>query len=231
MGQKILVADDEKEVVALLKLYLENSGYTVIPAYDGREAMTILQRERIDLAVLDIMMPEMDGYTVIRKIRETNNIPVIMLSAKGETSDKILGLGMGADDYITKPFDALEVVARISANLRRFSQMEEKGIRDNSRKYLTVKDLRLDTEACVLQKDTELIELTSIEYRMLKLFMESPGQVFTKKQIYEAAWGDEYLVDDNNIMVYISRIREKIGEYEGQSYIRTIRGLGYKMLP
>lgn len=231
MGQKILVADDEKEVVALLKLYLENSGYTVVPAYDGREAVTILQREQIDLAVLDIMMPEMDGYTVIRKIRKTNNIPVIMLSAKGETSDKILGLGMGADDYITKPFDALEVVARISANLRRFSQMAEKGIRENARKYLTVKDLRLDTEACVLQKDTELIELTSIEYRMLKLFMESPGQVFTKKQIYETAWGDEYLVDDNNIMVYISRIREKIGEYEGQSYIRTIRGLGYKMLP
>ncbi len=225
---KIMVADDEKEIVNLLELYLENAGYQVFPAFDGIRALEILREEEIDLAVVDLMMPGMDGYTLIKRARSGLNIPILILSAKSEVSDRILGLGMGADDYITKPFDALEVVARIEANLRRFYQLGAK--LTEVPKTLKVHDLELDLEACVLRKGGQETELTSIEFRMLSLFMGAPGQVFTKKQIYEAAWGEDYIVDDNNIMVYISKIRDKLGEWEGQSYIRTIRGLGYKMI-
>ena len=237
MDQCILIADDEKEILSLLRLYLENAGFTVVEAADGEEALARIRSEKPDLAILDIMMPKMDGYALIRQIRSTMNMPVIILSAKSETSDKILGLGMGADDYIAKPFDALEVVARVQANLRRFYQLGSGGTDDSQSApdtadspLIHVHDLTLDTEKCILIKNGTAIELTSIEYKMLKLFMESPGRVFTKKQIYEAVWGEEYIVDDNNIMVYISKIRDKTGEYEGGSYIRTIRGLGYKMI-
>ena len=229
MKEHILIADDEKEILSLLRLYLENAGYQVSEASDGASAYTLIQTGGIDLAILDVMMPKLDGYTLIRRIREHSDLPIIVLSAKSETTDKIMGLGLGADDYIAKPFDGLEVIARVEACLRRLSRTKVSPSPAPS--LLTVRDLTLDTSACVLIKDGTSIELTSIEYRILKLFMESPGRVFTKKQIYEAAWGDDYVVDDNNIMVYISKIREKLGERSGASYIRTIRGLGYKLLP
>ena len=229
MKKHILIADDEKEILSLLKLYLENAGYQVSEASDGASAYTLIQTGGIDLAILDVMMPKLDGYTLIRRIREHSDLPIIVLSAKSETTDKIMGLGLGADDYIAKPFDGLEVIARVGACLRRLSRAKVSPSPAPS--LLTVRDLTLDTSACVLIKDGTSIELTSIEYRILKLFMESPGRVFTKKQIYEAAWGDDYIVDDNNIIVYISKIREKLGERSGASYIRTIRGLGYKLLP
>jgi DNA-binding response OmpR family regulator len=171
------------------------------------------------------MMPRINGYELIKKIRNKSNMPIMILSAKGESSDKVLGLGIGADDYITKPFDPLEVVARVQANIRRYYNLGS----GETYKTLNVRDLTLDTSQCILFKKDKLIELTSIEFKILKLFMESPGRVFTKKQIYEAAWEDSYIVDDNNIMVYISKIREKLGEREGEAYIKTIRGLGYKM--
>ena len=229
MKEHILIADDEKEILSLLRLYLENAGYQVSEASDGETAYTLIQTGVIDLAILDVMMPKLDGYALIRRIREHSDLPIIVLSARSETTDKIMGLGLGADDYIAKPFDGLEVIARVEACLRRLSRTKVSPSPAPS--LLTVRDLTLDTSACVLIKDGTSIELTSIEYRILKLFMESPGRVFTKKQIYEAAWGDDYVVDDNNIMVYISKIREKLGERSGASYIRTIRGLGYKLLP
>ena len=229
MKEHILIADDEKEILSLLRLYLENAGYRVSEASDGNTAFSLMQKGGIDLAILDIMMPKMDGYALIRRIREKNDLPIIVLSARSETTDKIMGLGMGADDYIAKPFDGLEVIARVEACLRRLSRTKNES--SLSKASLTVRDLTLDTNACVLIKDGTTIDLTSIEYRILKLFMGSPGRVFTKKQIYEAAWGEDYIVDDNNIMVYISKIREKLGERGGASYIRTIRGLGYKLLP
>ena len=229
MKKHILIADDEKEILSLLRLYLENAGYQVSEASDGETAYTLIQTGGIDLAILDVMMPKLDGYALIRRIRAHSDLPIIVLSARSETTDKIMGLGLGADDYIAKPFDGLEVIARVEACLRRLSRTKVSPSPAPS--LLTVRDLTLDTSACVLIKDGTSIELTSIEYRILKLFMESPGRVFTKKQIYEAAWGDDYIVDDNNIMVYISKIREKLGERSGASYIRTIRGLGYKLLP
>ncbi|HJC90526.1 MAG TPA: response regulator transcription factor [Candidatus Mediterraneibacter excrementigallinarum] len=229
MKEHILIADDEKEILSLLRLYLENAGYQVSEASDGETAYTLIQTGGIDLAILDVMMPKLDGYALIRRIRAHSDLPIIVLSARSETTDKIMGLGLGADDYIAKPFDGLEVIARVEACLRRLSRTKVSPSPAPS--LLTVRDLTLDTSACVLIKDGTSIELTSIEYRILKLFMESPGRVFTKKQIYETAWGDDYVVDDNNIMVYISKIREKLGERSGASYIRTIRGLGYKLLP
>lgn len=228
MQRHILVADDEREIVSLLKLYLENAGFRVTEAYDGAEALAVLKKESVDLALIDIMMPRLDGYGFLRQAREVYNLPILILSAKSEVSDRILGLGMGADDYIAKPFDALEVVARVEANLRRFYRLGASPASEP--KTYTVRDLSLDAEACVLYKGGSAIELTSIEYKILLLFMKSPGQVFTKKQIYETAWGDTYVADDNNIMVYISKLRDKLGEDGQTPYIRTIRGLGYKLI-
>lgn len=228
MGYKILIADDEAEIRDVLRLYLEKDGYTVVEAADGVEAMEQVRKEQPDLAILDIMMPGLDGYRVLRNIREDNNIPVIMLSAKGTDADKILGLDLGADDYITKPFAPLEAVARVNSNIRRFYSLGAGGNGQKEVSELTVQDLRLDLDACLLYRGGETIELTSVEFRIMKLFMQEPGKVFTKQQIYEAGWDDEYLVSDNNIMVCISKLRAKL-EHEGREYIKTIRGLGYRL--
>lgn len=228
MGYKILIADDEAEIRDVLHLYLEKDGYEVVEAADGVEAMEKIKKEQPDLAILDIMMPGLDGYRVLRNIRENNNIPVIMLSAKDTDADKILGLDLGADDYITKPFGPLEVVARVNSNIRRFYSLGAGGDRKKAVKELTVQDLRLDLEACLLYRGEEPIELTSVEFRIMQLFMEEPGKVFTKQQIYERGWDDEYLVSDNNIMVCISKLRAKL-EHGGREYIKTIRGLGYRL--
>lgn len=230
MGYKILIADDEAEIRDVLRLYLEKDGYEVTEAADGVEAMEKLRKEKPDLVILDIMMPGLDGYRVLRNIREDDNIPVIMLSAKDTDSDKILGLDMGADDYITKPFAPLEAVARVNSNIRRFYSLGARGGRDKDKavKELRVQDLRLDLDACLLYRAEKMIELTSVEFRIMKLFMEEPGKVFTKQQLYEQGWGDEYLVSDNNIMVCISKLRSKL-DSDGREYIKTIRGLGYRM--
>lgn len=229
MGFSILVADDEQGIIDFVTLYLEKDGYTVFTATDGEDAWAHIQQEKIDLAILDIMMPKMNGYQSIKKIRAEKNIPIIFLTAKDASADKVLGLDIGADDYVTKPFDPLELVARVSAQLRRFYSLGAQEI--NSPKKIDLHDLTLDLEQCLLFKGNEQIALTSIEFKILRLLMSSPGRVFTKKQIYEAVWEDTYIVDDNNIMVYISRLREKLGTREEESYIQTIRGLGYKILP
>lgn len=230
MGYKILIADDEAEIRDVLHLYLEKDGYDVIEAEDGVEAMEKLRKENPDLVILDIMMPGLDGYRVLRNIRENNNIPVIILSAKDTDADKILGLDLGADDYITKPFGPLEAVARVNSNIRRFYSLGASGSidRDKAVRELNVQDLRLDLESCLLSRGEETIELTSVEFRIMKLFMEEPGKVFTKQQIYEQGWGEEYMISDNSIMVCISKLRSKLNR-DGKEYIRTIRGLGYRL--
>ncbi len=225
MGYKILIADDEQEIRDVLRLYLEKDGYEVTEAQDGLETMKLLGEQEYDLLLLDIMMPGMDGYRVLRNIREKNNVPVIMLSAKGTESDKILGLDLGADDYITKPFAPLEAVARVNSNIRRFYAL---GAREQVQKELQVQDLRLDIEGCLLYRGTEPIELTSVEFRIMKMFMENPGKVFTKQQIFERGWEDEYIVSDNSVMVCISKLRAKL-EHDGREYLKTIRGLGYRL--
>lgn len=226
MGYKILVADDEAEIRDLLHLYLEKDGYDVVEAEDGAQALSLLQTEELDLVILDIMMPGIDGYRVLRNIREKNNIPVIMLSARSSDADKILGLDLGADDYITKPFQPLEAVARVNSNIRRFYALGARG--QKQVEELRVQDLKLDLQACQLQRGMEKIELTSVEFRIMKMFMENPGKVFTKQQIFEQGWGDDYMVSDNNIMVCISKLRAKLSN-EGNEYIKTIRGLGYRL--
>ena len=228
MGYRILIADDEAEIRDLLRLYLEKDGYEVLEAADGLETMESVKRENPDLLLLDIMMPGLDGYRVLRNIRETNNIPVIMLSAKGTNTDKILGLDLGADDYITKPFEPLEAVARVNSNIRRFYSLGAGADLHKKVKELRTGDLCLDSEACLVYRGDEVIDLTSIEFKILQLFMEEPGKVFTKQQIYERAWGDEYMASDNSVMVGISKLRTKL-EHNGKEYIKTIRGLGYRM--
>lgn len=225
MGYKILIADDEAEIRSLLKLYLENDGYSVVEAEDGIKALEMVISEKPDLCVLDIMMPGMDGYQVLRKIREDNNIPVIILSAKDADSEKILGLNLGADDYIAKPFNALEAVARINSNIRRFYSLGSSEVKLES---LKVRDLELDQESCTLKKNGVPIELTSVEYKIMELFMTHPGKVFTKQQIYENGWGEDYFIADNNIMVCISKLRSKLSN-DPSEYIKTLRGLGYRL--
>ena len=228
MSYKILIADDEAEIRDVLHLYLEKDGYEIYEAADGIQAMEVLQKGKIDLAILDIMMPGIDGYRVLRNIREDNNIPVIILSAQSSDSAKILGLDLGADDYITKPFVPLEAVARVNSNIRRFYQLGTKGSSQESVRELVVRDLRLDLESCMLYRAEAVIELTSVEFKIMKLFMENPGKVFTKQQIFEQGWEEEYMISDNNVMVCISKLRSKL-DTEDREYIRTIRGLGYRL--
>ncbi|WP_042256852.1 response regulator transcription factor [Butyrivibrio proteoclasticus] len=224
---KILIADDETEIRSLLKLYLENEGYAVAEAGDGQEALKILAGGDISLCLLDVMMPEMDGFHVLKEMRKNNNIPVIIISARDTDPDKILGLDLGADDYMIKPFNPLEAVARVRSNLRRFHALKG-DLQPQTGKIIELLDLKLDTEACILYRQGEKIELTSNELKMMELFMENPGKVFTKEKIYEYVWGDTYVVADNNIMVAISKLRSKLCD-DPSAYIRTVRGLGYRM--
>lgn len=226
MGYRILVADDETEIRQLFRLYLEKNDTQVIETDNGTDALEICRRENISLALLDIMMPGMDGYRLVKQLRlEKINIPVIFISAKGQDEDKILGLDLGADDYIAKPFNPLEAVARINSCLRRFYDF---GAGSTAPKTICVKDLRLEPDECSVYKNDEALELTSVEYKILKLFMENPGKVFTKQQLYEAGWEEKYAVDDNSIMVCMSKLRAKIAS-DGEDYIKTIRGLGYRL--
>lgn len=227
MGYKILIADDEKEVIELLRLYLEKDGHTVLACFDGMSALGIISSTQIDIALLDVMMPELNGFQLLKKIREKSNIPVLMLSAKTSSADKILGLDLGADDYITKPFDPLEVVARIKSNIRRYkadknaAEIEEETISECG-------DIVLNTQKCTILDKSKGIEteLTSIEYKILHLFFSSPNRVFTKNQLIRAGWGENIFVEDNSIMVALSKLRAKLGE---SVVIKNIRGLGYRL--
>lgn len=223
----ILVVDDEKEIVELIELYFRSSNYKIFKAYDGIEAINIIDKNDINLAIVDIMMPNLNGYSLIQNIRSKLNIPIIVISAKVEGYDKILALDMGADDYVTKPFDPLELVARVNAQIRRvygYSNLHE-----IEEKLIQVGDLKLDLEAFKLTKNNKEIPLTSTELKIVELFMKNPNKVFTKKNLFESVWDEVYIAEDNAIMVQISKIRDKIEDTSKEpKYIKTIRGIGYK---
>lgn len=229
MAFNILVAEDDEDIVKLIRLYLENEGFNVLWAKDGAEAYEVFLSEHVDLALLDIMMPKMSGFEVTKKIRQKSNVPIVILSAAQLDSDKILGLNLGADDYLVKPFNPLELIARINANLRRFYKLGSgESLSDTGK--INLGELTLDTHMLTLEKCGKPISLTATEYKILVMLMKSPGRVFTKMQIYEEVNGDCYLGDDNTMMVHISNLRDKIeDDPKNPKYIKTIRGLGYKI--
>lgn len=221
----VLVVEDSIEISNLITLYLEEN-YAVLHASTGREAISVFEEKSVDLIILDLMLPHMNGYEVMREIRKKRNTPIIIVSAKNTDEEKIIGLQKGADDYITKPFNPLELNARVEANIRRFYKF---GSVEVTEEVIHIKDLILDCRECCLYKGKQKIVLTNIEYKLLKLLMSSPGKVFTQKEIFERIWEEEYYYENNSIMVYISKIRDYIEiDSKKPQYIITVRGLGYK---
>ena len=223
----ILVCDDDKEIAGAIEIYLKNEGYNVFKAYNGMEALGTVRNEEIHLILMDIMMPKMDGIEATMKIREEKNIPIIILSAKSEDYDKINGLNVGADDYITKPFNPMELVARVKSHLRRY--MNFGTIITKSGVYRTG-GLELDNEAKTVSVDGEPVNLTATEFKILKLLMESPGRVFSIEQIYENVWNEKAYSPENTVAVHIRRIREKIEiDPKNPRYLKVVWGIGYKI--
>ena len=219
----ILIAEDEQDIRNLLELHLLKEGYTVFKAVNGLEALDILKKEHIHLALLDVMMDGIDGFNLLKMLREWSQIPVIFLTAKIEDDDKILGLGLGADDYVIKPFKPVELMARIKSNLRRCYKYS------GENELIKIGNLELSKEGCTVKKDVEIVTLNAKEFKILEMLMSNIGRVFTKKQIYENVWQEEYLGDDNTIMVHISHLRDKIEEDpKNPCKIKTIRGIGYR---
>lgn len=230
MIYKILVAEDDLDIANILRIFLESNGYQVITADNGEDALRIAVSEPIDLAILDIMMPKIDGFTVTWKLREAKAIPIIIITARAEDNDSILGLNLGADDYITKPFNPLVIVARVAAQLRRYYHLGAEATPLKVSTVLTLGELTLDTETLILKKAGKEIIITPNEYKLLSYFMKSPGRVFTKAQLCEAVNGEFYENYENAIMVHISHLREKIeDDPRNPRYIKNVRGLGYKI--
>ena len=224
MKNKILVVDDEKPIVDILKYNLSKEGYEVVAAFDGEEAVEIAFSEKPDLILLDIMLPKKDGFTVCKTLREKMTCPIIMLTAKGEEVDKVLGLELGADDYVTKPFSMRELLARIRANLRRISLNGD----ESSKKVIRVQDLEIDHTSFLVRKKGEPVELTFREFELLKFLANQPGVVFTREKLLEEVWGYEYYGDVRTVDVTIRRLREKIEDDPSDpKYIITKRGIGY----
>ena len=224
--ERILIVDDEKEIRDLIEIYLKNEGYEVERAGTGTEAIKIVEEKKIDLIILDVMMPVVNGIDACIKIREQHNTPIIMLSAKVEDIDKILGLSVGADDYLAKPFNPLELIARVKAQLRRFTKLNTAY---NSSKILEEGLLRMDLEAGKVFKSNEEINLTPTEFSILKLLWLNKGIVFKIETIYERVWEQEYLDNNNTVMVHIRKLREKIEDNPRvPNYIFTVWGIGYK---
>ena len=229
MGYTVLIAEDDEDIVELLRLYLENEHYRLLIANNGQDALKLVENDHIDLAVIDIMMPLMNGYELTKEIRMVSNMPIIILSAKNLDCDKILGLDIGADDYMTKPFNPLEIIARVKSNIRRYYQLNESQPAETGRR-LTVGELELDLDMFTLTRRGEPVSLTPMEYKILATFMKNPGRVMTKVQIYENISGEYFESDDNTMMVHISKLREKIEDDPKQPrYIKTVRGIGYKI--
>lgn len=227
MKQKILIIDDDVDLCRLLRHHLEQEGYDVCTCHDGVMGLHELQSAEYQLVVLDIMLPMINGYEVLERIRKKSFIPVLMLTAKDSEGDKVSGLRMGADDYLTKPFANSEFLARVSSLLRRYTIFNTA---DGSPEIITVGGLSIDKAGREVRKDGMLLELTAKEFDLLLHFAENPGKVYTKRQIYQAVWKDAYAYDDNNIMVHIRRLRKKIEDHpEHPKYILTIWGVGYKL--
>ena len=224
----ILVCDDDKEIVEAISIYLKQEGYNIIPAYNGKEALQVMEKEEIHLIILDIMMPELDGIHALLRLREKSSIPVILLSAKSEDVDKILGLNVGADDYVTKPFNPLELIARVKSQLRRYTKLG--GIEQNNDNLLINGAIAMDREQKIVTVDGESVKLTPTEFKILKLLMENVGTVFSSAQIYERIWEEDAYATDNIVSVHIRRIREKIEiDPKNPDYIKVMWGVGYRM--
>jgi len=224
----ILIAEDDKEIVEILSLHLEDENKKIYKAYDGKQALDIFNEKNIDIMLVDVMMPQIDGLRLIKKIRQKSNIPIIVISARTMDEDKILGLNIGADDYIEKPFKALEVAARVNAQLRRFNRLGS-NVENNTNSTIKIDDLSLDTEKIKLYKNEKEVEITTAEFKIIKLLMQNPNRVFTKAQIYNEVMGEYFESDESTIMVHISNLRAKIeDDSKKPRYIKTIRGLGYK---
>ncbi len=227
MEKKILIVDDEKPIVDVLKFNLEKDGYKTIEAYDGEQAVEMALTAKPDLIILDVMLPKMDGFTVCKKIRQKLTCPIIMLTAKEEVVDKIIGLELGADDYMTKPFSVRELTARVKANLRKHVLPEDTQ-NNEATEELKIKDLVLDVEKYVVVKKGKIIDLTMKEFEVIKLLAAHAGQVFTREQILKNVWGYDYYGDVRSVDVTIRRIREKIEDNTSEpKYIITKRGIGY----
>lgn len=223
----ILLCDDEKDIVNALKIYLADSNYQLFEAYTGKEALQVIEKQEIHLVLMDIMMPEMDGISAMVKIREKSNVPVILLTAKSEDTDKILGLNVGADDYITKPFNPVEVAARVKSQLRRYMLLGGGQMRQ---KTLVIGGIELDDKAKSVTLDGEEISLTPTEYEILKLLMEHPGQVFSPREIYQRIWNDLPYGSENTVAVHIRHLREKLEITPADPrYLKVVWGQGYKM--
>lgn len=223
----ILICDDEKDIVNALKIYLTDSNYCLYEAYNGKEAVDIVECNEIHLILMDIMMPVMDGIKAMVAIREKSNVPIILLTAKSEDTDKILGLTVGADDYVTKPFNPIEVVARVKSQLRRYMQL---GSGDVKKEQLVIGGIVLDDKAKEVTLDGEMILLTPTEYDILKLLMENPGRVYSPKDIYKEVWKDDPFGSENTVAVHVRHLREKVEiNPSDPRYIKAVWGQGYKM--
>ena len=224
---RVLVCDDEKDIVAAIEIYLNAEGYQVLKAYDGQQALELVRREPVQLVLMDIMMPVMDGITAMTKLREISNVPVILLTAKSEDTDKVLGLNVGADDYVTKPFNPVELLARVRSQLRRYLQL---GGGEQKPTVLEQGSVRMDDEAKAVTVDGEPVNLTPREYDILRLLMRSPGKVFSPREIYRQVWGEEPLGADNAVAVHVRHIRAKIEINPADPhYLKVVWGKGYKM--
>ena len=224
----ILVCDDDKEIVDAIEIYLQQENYQVYKAYDGQQAISVLKEQNIHLLIIDIMMPKLDGIHATLKIRESSSIPIIFLSAKSEDTDKILGLNIGADDYVTKPFNPLELVARVKSNLRRYTQLGTLNVENNA--LFSAGGLCINDETKEVTVDGESVKLTPIEYNILLLLVKNQGKVFSINQIYESIWNEEAIGADNTVAVHIRHIREKIEiNPKEPRYLKVVWGVGYKI--
>jgi len=224
---RILICDDEKDIVAALKIYLEAEGYETVCCYNGREALEAMDGDGVHLVLLDIMMPVMDGISAMVSMREKSNVPVILLTAKSEDTDKVLGLNVGADDYVTKPFNPVELLARVRSQLRRYTQL---GGAAHKEERIRIGGIELDDKSKEVKVDGESVSLTPTEYDILLLFMKSPGQVFSPREIYRKVWKDEPYGAESTVAVHIRHLREKIEINPAEPrYIKAVWGQGYKM--
>lgn len=227
---KILVVDDEKEIADLLELYLISDGFQVKKAYDAQEGLRIMKEEKIDLVLLDIMMPNIDGLEMCRRIRETNNVPIIMVSAKTQELDKIVGLTTGADDYVTKPFNPLELMARVKSQLRRYRDLNPAQEKKSESTVIQVKNLTINKETHQVFVDGESVKLTPIEFDILYLLATYPGRVFSTDEIFEKVWNEKVYEANNTVMVHIRRLRGKMkDDTREDKIITTVWGVGYKI--
>ena len=226
----ILICDDDVDIVSALKIYLSNEDYKIYTAFTGKQALDCVKEHEIDLVLMDVMMPEMDGIAATAKLREEYNIPVILLTAKSESSDKVLGLNVGADDYVTKPFDPIEVQARVRSQLRRYTRLGGQQKREQPKDTITIGGVELnDTEKSVTV-DGEPVQLTPIEFSILWYLCENQGRVVSSEELFEAVWGEKFLDNNNTVMAHIGRLREKLCEPPRKPrFIKTVWGVGYQI--